>query len=39
VDAGFSVTAEFGRLSATGYGYNPFSSDSRFWQLGLEWGF
>jgi hypothetical protein len=38
VDRGLSVTAEFGRLATTLYGYNPFSSE-RFWQLGLEWGF
>jgi len=38
LDRGLSVTAEFGRLSATVYGYNPFSSDSRFWQLGVEVG-
>jgi len=38
VDRGLSITAAFGRLSTTLYGYNPFSS-ARFWQLGLEWGF
>jgi hypothetical protein len=38
VDRGLSVTAEFGRLATTLYGYNPFSAE-RFWQLGLEWGF
>jgi hypothetical protein len=39
LDRGISIGAEFGRFSATVYGYNPFSSDSRFWQLGLEWAF
>ena len=38
VDPGLSITAEFGRLATTLYGYNPFSSD-RFYQLGLEWSF
>jgi len=38
VDRGISVGAEFGRLAATIYGYNPFN-ENRFWQLGLEWGF
>ena len=38
VDPGLSITAEFGRLSTTLYGYNPFTSD-RFYQLGLEWSF
>jgi hypothetical protein len=38
IDRGLSIGAEFGRLSVTAYGYNPFN-ENRFWQLGVEWGF
>lgn len=38
VDHGLSVTAEFGRLTASAYGYNPFN-DSRFWQIAIVCGF
>ncbi|HEX9166276.1 MAG TPA: hypothetical protein VF862_10215 [Gemmatimonadales bacterium] len=38
VDRGLSLTSEFGRFSASLYGYNPFSNE-RFYQLGLEWSF